>query len=87
VWKNYKKPEGTVKGQSRGPCVQKRPRDEEWLLSTLGTWGCDFQRFHQGWFHSRRWTSLDRFCIPFFTLSAWTQRSRHSKESRTSVMF
>jgi hypothetical protein len=29
VWKNYKKPEGTVKGQSRGPCVQKRPRDEE----------------------------------------------------------
>ena len=25
--KNYKK--GAVKGQSRGPCAQKRPRDEE----------------------------------------------------------
>ena len=28
VWKNYNKPE-SVKGKSRGPCVQKRPRDEE----------------------------------------------------------
>ncbi len=26
--------EGTVKGQSRGPSAQKRPRDEECLLSS-----------------------------------------------------
>jgi hypothetical protein len=29
--------EGTVKVQSRGPYTQKRPHDEECLLSTLGT--------------------------------------------------
>ena len=29
--------EGAVEGQSRGPCAQKCTRDEECLLSTLGT--------------------------------------------------
>jgi hypothetical protein len=28
--------EGAVKGQSRGLCAQKRPRDEKCLVSTLG---------------------------------------------------
>ena len=36
AWKNYKV-EGAVKGESRGPCAQKRTRDEECLLSNLGT--------------------------------------------------
>ena len=27
--------QAVVKGQSRGPCAQKRPRDEEGLLSQL----------------------------------------------------
>jgi hypothetical protein len=35
AWKNCKKRVPST--QSRGPCVQKRPRDEECLLSTLGT--------------------------------------------------
>jgi len=36
AWKNYKK-RVPKNGQSRGPCAQKRPRDEECVLSTLGT--------------------------------------------------
>ena len=61
---------GCHQGASKGPCAQKRPRDEKCLLSTPGAGGCGFQWFHQEWFHFKRsWSTRVRLCIPFWPCS------------------